>query len=51
MLSDTHIDDETYEDIKHFWTIFQCKNLAEYSSYYVVINLLIHTETLSIKMF
>ena len=35
MLSDTHIDDETYEDIKHFWTIFQCKNLAEYSSYYV----------------
>ena len=34
-LSDTHIDNETYEDIKRFWSIFKCDNLAQYSSYYV----------------
>ena len=36
-LSNTHIDEDTYSDIKKFWSLFNCKNLAEYSSYYVSI--------------
>ena len=35
MLSDTHIDNATYDDIKKFWKLFNCKDLAHYSSYYV----------------
>ena len=34
-LKDTNIDDQTYEDIKTFWSQFGCTNLAQYSSYYV----------------
>ena len=34
-LNNTHIDDGTYSDIKKFWSLFNCKNLAEYSSNYV----------------
>ena len=32
-LTKTDIDDDTYEDIKRFWSTFKCKNLAEYSFY------------------
>ena len=34
-LSNTHIDEETYLDIKKFWSLFNCRDLADYSSYYV----------------
>ena len=34
-LSNTHINKDTYSDIKKFWSLFNCKNLADYSSYYV----------------
>ena len=34
-LSNTHIDEDTYLDIKKFWSLFNCKHLADYSSYYV----------------
>ena len=43
-LTNTGIDDETYEDIKCFWSTFKCKNLAEYSSYYVSLDVLLLAE-------
>ena len=35
ILGNTNIDDATYSDIKKFWSLFKCRNIAEYSSYYV----------------
>ena len=35
ILGNTNIDDATYSDIKKFWSLFECRNIAEYSSYYV----------------
>ena len=31
-LKDKGIDDETYEDIKKFWSTFHCSNLGEISN-------------------
>ena len=35
-LKETEISDEDYKNIKKFWKVFSCKNLLEYSSYYVI---------------
>ena len=43
-LTNTDIDDDTYEDVKRFWSLFKCKNLAEYSSYYVSLDVLLLAE-------
>ena len=40
----THIDDATYSDIKKFWKLFKCRNIADYSSYYVSLDTLLLAE-------
>ena len=43
-LTNTDIDDSTYEDIKKFWSTFGCRNLMEYSAYYVSLDVLLLAE-------
>ena len=44
ILGGTHIDDATYSDIKKFWKLFKCRNIADYSSYYVSLDTLLLAE-------
>ena len=43
-LTNTNIDDGTYSDIKTFWSMFKCRNLLDYSSYYVSLDVLLLAE-------
>lgn len=44
ILGSTHIDEATYSDIKKFWSLFECRNIADYSSYYVSLDTLLLAE-------